>query len=61
MANLKKTVTDFLNRNRIIAEELLLEGSYDTTWAKWEDVPFEFKSPDSYGGEGQGDDYWCVS
>ena len=60
MTNLKKTVTDFLNSNRTIAEELMTECIYDTTWAKWEGVPFEFKSPDSYGGEGQGSDYWTV-
>lgn len=60
MTNLKQTVTDFLNSNRTIAEELMTECIYDTTWAKWENVPFEFKSPDSYGGEDQGSDYWTV-
>ena len=61
MSNLKQTVTDFLNGNRRIAEELMQEGDYQSDWGDWEgSLPFQFKSVDSFGGEGQGDEYWIV-
>ena len=61
MSNLKQTVTDFLNDNRRIAEELMQEGDYQSKWGDWENsLPFQFKCVDSFGGEGQGDEYWTV-
>ena len=61
MTNLQQTVTDFLNNNRRIAEELMQEGDYQSSWVSWdEQLPFEFKSVDSYGGEDCGSEYWTV-
>lgn len=61
MSKLKQTVTDFLNSNRSSASELMHEGDYQSDWGNWdEQLPFEFKSVDSFGGEGCGDECWTV-
>lgn len=61
MSNLKQTVTEFLNEKQKLAEELMYEGSYSEGWDNWSGkLPFEFKGVDSYGGEGQGTDFWTV-
>lgn len=58
MTDFKQQVTDYLNDNPTICEELMYEGVYAKDWTK-EDI-FEYKDADSYGGEGQGEDYWTV-
>ena len=60
MTNLKQTVTEFLDNSSVMAEELMYEGRYSTTWDSLDKVPFEFRSVDSYGGEGEGDTYYTV-
>ena len=60
MTNLQQVVTDFLNNNPAIAEELMLEGIYSSAWDSWDELPFEFRTVDAYGGEGQGDTYYTV-
>ena len=62
MTNLKQTVTEFLDNSSVMAEELMHEGRYgDNSWDNWDNqLPFEFKVVDSYGGEGQGTDFWTV-
>lgn len=62
MTNLKQTVTEFLNNSSVMAEELMYGGRYgDDGWNNWDNqLPFEFRGVDSYGGEGQGTDYWTV-
>ena len=62
MTNLKQTVTEFLNSTNAMAEELMYEGRYDSdNWNNWDNqLPFEFKSVDSHGGEGEGSDFWTV-
>lgn len=58
MTNFKQEVTNYLNDNRAICEELMYERGYVKDWSK-EDV-FEYKSVDSYGGEDQGSDFYSV-
>lgn len=59
MSNLKQTVTDFLNDNRDIAQELMQDGCFQTDW-DGADLPFEYRCVDGHGGEGQGDDFYTV-
>lgn len=58
MTDFKKQVTDYLNDNREICEELMYEGGYAKDWTK-EDI-FEYKCVDSHGGEDQGSDFYSV-
>lgn len=61
MSDLKQIVTEFLNNNRTIAEELMHEGYFVKNWDDYDGgIPFEFKGVDSYGGEGMGEEYWTV-
>lgn len=61
MSNLKQTVTDFLNDNPNVANELMQDGDYQSDWGDWEiSLPFQFKSVDSFGGEGQDDNYYTI-
>ena len=59
MTDFKQQVTDYLNSNREICEELLYEGGDIEDWESGE-LPFEYKGVDSYGGEGQGSDFYSV-
>ena len=59
MIDFKQQVTDYLNNNRTICEELMHEAGYIKDWES--DVPpFEYKGVDSYGGEDQGSDFYSV-
>ena len=62
MTDLKQTVSEFLSNSNVMAEELMHEGWYSNdSWNNWDNqLPFEFKGVDSYGGEGQGTDFWTV-
>ena len=61
MSELKKIVTEFLNKNKHMAENLMYVRSCSEGWNSWSGkLPFEFKGVDHYGGEGQGTDYWTV-
>lgn len=60
MTDFKQLVTEYLNDNRAICEELMCEGVYVKNWCQVENDPFECKGVDSYGGEGQGSDFWSV-
>ena len=53
MTDFKQQVTDYLNSNQPICEDLMCEGGYITNWESNE-LPFEYKGVDFYGGEGQG-------
>ena len=59
MTDFKQMVTDYLNNNRAICEELMYDGSYVEDW-KSDGLPFEHKCVDSYGGEGQGSDFYSA-
>ena len=59
MTDFKQLVKDYLNSNREICEELMYDAGYVKDWKSW-DLPFEYKSVDSYGGEGQGSDFYSV-
>ena len=59
MTDFKQLVTDYLNSNREICEELMYEGSDVEDWES-DELPFEYKGADSYGGEGQGSDFYSV-
>lgn len=59
MTNFKQQVTDYLNNNRSICEELMYEGDYVKDWES-NNLTFEYKGVDSHGGEGEGSDYWTV-
>lgn len=59
MTAFKQQVTEYLNSNRVICEELMCEGGYARDWESYE-LPFEYKGVDSYGGEGQGSDFYSV-
>ena len=58
MTDFKQLVTDYLNDNRSVCEELMYEGGYVKDWTK-EDA-FEYKGVDSHGGEGKGSDFYSV-
>ena len=60
MTDFKQQVTEYLNGNRAICEELMHEGGYVKDWTQDDNDPFEYKGVDSYGGEGQGSDFWSV-
>ena len=59
MTDFKQQVTDYLNSNHAICEELMYDGCYVKDQKSW-DLPFGYKSVDSYGGEGQGSDFYSV-
>lgn len=56
MENIKKVVSGVLNCRE--KAEFLLTETYFVGWFK--DFGIEFRSVDSYGGEGKGDNYWNV-
>ncbi len=60
MTNFKQEVTDYLNDNRAICEELMYEEGYDKDWSQDDNDLFEYKGVDSYGGEDQGSDFYSV-
>ena len=55
---LKAVVALYLDNNRDFVEELMYKGKYETVWVNIPGVPFEYRSIESYGGEGCGDNYW---
>ena len=59
MTDFKQQVTDYLNDNRGICKELMYEGGYAMDWES-DALPFDYKGVDSYGGEGQGSDFYSV-
>ena len=59
MTDFKQTVTDYLNGNRAICEELMYEGDYVKDWES-DGLPFDYKGVDSCGGEGKGSDFYSV-
>ena len=59
MTDFKQQVTDYLNINCEICEELMYEGGYAEDWES-DALPFEYKGVDSRGGEGQGSDFYSV-
>ena len=59
MTDFKQTVTDYLNDNRAICEELMNEGDYTKDWES-DGLPFDYKGVDSYGGEGESSDFYSV-
>ena len=64
MTDFKQMVTDYLNNNRVVCEELMYEGDYVKGWQS-DELPFEYKGVehkgvDCYGGEGQGSNFYSV-
>ena len=59
MTDFKQMVTDDLNNNRAICEELMYGGGYAKDWES-DELLFEYKGVDSCGGEGQGSDFYSV-
>ena len=59
MTDFKQMVTDCLNGNREVCEELMYEGDYIENWES-DKLPFEYKSAASHGGEGEGSDFYSV-
>ena len=59
MTDFKQQVTDYLNNNHAICYELMYEGGYSKYW-RFDYLTFEYKGVDSYGGEGQGSDFYSV-
>ena len=60
MTDFKQLVTEYLNGNREVCEELMYEGGYVKDWSQDDNDPFEYKGVDSYGGENQGSDFYSV-
>ena len=61
MTDFKQMVTDYLNGHQAICEELMYEGGYVKDWSQEDNDPFEYKGVDSYGGEGEGSDFYSVT
>ena len=59
MTDFKQQVTDYLNDNRNICEELMYEGAYAMDWES-DGLHFDYKGVNSHGGEDQGSDFWTV-
>ena len=59
MTNFKQQVTEYLNSNCKVCEELMYEVGYAKGWQS-DELPFGYKGVDSYGGEGQGSDFYSV-
>ena len=59
MTDFKQQVTDYLNSNHAICEELMYEGGYFRDWRSTGQL-FEHKGVDSHGGEGEGSDFYSV-
>ena len=59
MTDFKQQVTDYLNSNREICEELMYDCGFVKDWES-DSLPFEYKSVDSYGGENQGSDFYSA-
>ena len=60
MTNFKQQVTEYLDNNRTICEELMYEVCFTKDWSKDGSDPFEHKCVDSYGGEGDGSNFYSV-
>ena len=60
MTDFKQQVTEYLNSNREVCEEIMYEGGYVKDWPQDDNDPFEYKGVDSYGGEGQGSNFYSV-
>ena len=60
MTDFKQQVTEYLNNNRAICAELMYEAGYAKDWES-DALPFEYKGVDSYGGEGEGSDFYSVT
>ena len=59
MTDFKQLVTEYLNGNREVCEELMYEDGYAEDWES-DSLPFEYKGVDSHGGEGEGSDFYSV-
>ena len=59
MTDFKQQVTEYLNSNREFCAELMYYGGYVKDWES-DGLPFEYKSVYSYGGEGEGSDFYSV-
>ena len=59
MTNFKQQVTEYLNSNCKVCEELMYEVDYVKGWQS-DELPFGYKGVDSYGGEDQGSDFYSV-
>ena len=59
MTNFKQQVTEYLDSNREICEEFMIECGYVQDWES-DALPFGYKGVDSYGGEDQGSDFYSV-
>ena len=64
MTDFKQLVTEYLNGNRGVCEELMYEGGYTKDFQSY-DLPFEYKGVeykgvDNHGGEGQGSNFYGV-
>ena len=60
MTDFKQQVTEYLNNHRGACEELMYDGCYANNWESSDNLPFEYKGVDSYGGENQGSDFYSV-
>ena len=59
MTDFKQMVTDYLNISIATCEELMYGGDYTKDWRS-DELPFEYKGVDSYGGEDQGSRFYSV-
>lgn len=60
MSNTKNIVKEYLNSNKDVVEEILMDSYYYKEYTSLEGLPFSFKCVDSYGGEGCGDNFYTV-
>lgn len=60
MTDFKQQVTEYLNGSRAYCEDMMYEGGYTSNWTKDSNEPFEHKGVDSYGGEGEGLNFYSV-
>lgn len=59
MTCFKQLVTEYLDDNREVCEELMYGVGYVKDWES-DSLPFEYKGVDSHGGEDQGSDFYSV-
>ena len=59
MTNFKQQVTEYLNSNCKVCEELMCEVDYAKGWES-DALPFEYKGVDSHGGGEDGSDFYSV-
>ena len=60
MTDFKQLVTEYLNNNRAVCEELMYDGCYADDWESPDNQPFEYKGIDSYGEGYPGSDFYSV-